>query len=1304
MAQTSNMNYQLQLFIEGQEVDLTTEDTTSTIPVTFTINDVKDISSVGASHTKTITVPGTSKNNKLFNFLFDPKSTGPVAGGIQTAVPSGTTIPGIDKLFFEATEDIFIPYPDYFYTTSTIDGIQLGMTLHWNSLVGTIIGFGPTSPSGSFMQVSGVTLSPTGFLSNQHYEIHEDTSIVIPPPNIGYNYNPFFRAKAYVLQQNTVVFHGYARLIASRITDRSVEYDIQLNSDLGNFVSALGQNRLQDLDSIGYASGGTGIPNTDLFTTTLGLGIFLSWFDGGIINGPAANADSLQVFWPLIDYGDNETCNATNFYLSSFRPAIFAKNYWDMIFKSVGYRYNSDFLNSPYFKSLVLPYNDGALLPLGGNTLVQEVASGVTLTSVNYTSGTLISSSPTQYLPPTGSTTSNIIYTTALQSGSTWDNSSQSFNAPVSGAYNVTTSISGKWRLTPTTQPGNFIYYNGGTPDGGSWFYIFVDQFSSANAGGTHLSTSYQYILLPTGIMQGQGTPFIEKAVEYGFTFSINLLAGQSIRIRAYPANEFADSQIVTYVNGGLFPPTTNIPGTMTFQIYGSNTTTEFGSNSNTGLGITFGTVIDGSTVVYQQIVPKQVKQVDFINSIIKMFNLYPVIDKNDPFLLNIYTRDEFYDGVIINDWTKKIDNLQPIEITPLPNLDSQNFRFAYKEDKDWWNLNFTQIYGTSYGQRLVTSDYQFAQTTKDMMEKIIFSPTVPVQYSNTSVSSETTCEIPGVPGTGGVSTFSISGYKNSIDNDPSNLPSNAIAFNRARVGSQIRYFGVPYTIVTVHNPYSFDVSGTVVRTGGAVDGTNYYAKFDTFTYTTNNDKVIPCIYQSVDNNVTRKFVKTNPRLLCYSGANQCNPYTIQSTPILSGITYVYQQPDYSYSPNTNTETLFAYPVVNHINGIQTSFGKASGAGGIKPTFDLLFQAPSDAAGNVVTFFETTNYPVNNNLYTNFWINSINEVTDPEAKLVDAQFDFTPVDIANLDLRDDIMVNGTKYRVNNIIDYIPDRSQTTESQLIRKPFANYIQNPIFPANQEIVMINEAASGSFGNPIALGITAHTARSYFAYDVGPGLESLFFFRPPAPGGTVTGVLNFQATVPSNKLITCNDNVALQSLTVMNGTTSYAFSGVTFQYGAPVVLTMGEVPATTTTTTTTIEPTTTTTTTIAPTTTTTTTAAPTTTTTTTCAPVTIHVNNTNTPSAISEVQVNGVTVTGGAYPVTGGNSTDSTTDQFGTFTIDITVSATFLEASITVHDSLGNITCQDVTGTGIYSFPDQVIECGSSLTIQFSPVACS
>ena len=61
-----------EIFIEGQRADVSGE--LSSL-LTFTVDDVRDFTGKNTSFSKTIVLPGTARNNKLFGHIFDVKQS-----------------------------------------------------------------------------------------------------------------------------------------------------------------------------------------------------------------------------------------------------------------------------------------------------------------------------------------------------------------------------------------------------------------------------------------------------------------------------------------------------------------------------------------------------------------------------------------------------------------------------------------------------------------------------------------------------------------------------------------------------------------------------------------------------------------------------------------------------------------------------------------------------------------------------------------------------------------------------------------------------------------------------------------------------------------------------------------------------------------------------------------------------------------------------------------------------------------------------------------------------------------------------
>lgn len=137
---------------------------------------------------------------------------------------------------------------------------------------------------------------------------------------------------------------------------------------------------------------------------------------------------------------------------------------------------------------------------------------------------------------------------------------------------------------------------------------------------------------------------------------------------------------------------------------------------------ITNATLQSGDTVILSNTLPLKIKQKDFVLDLIRMFNLYVEVDKNNSKRLNIETRDDFYSSGTILDWTYKLDHSNVVEVLPMGDLDFKFFKYSYKDDKDFYNKKYLDSYKINYGNREYEIDSDFLKNTNET--KIMFSPT----------------------------------------------------------------------------------------------------------------------------------------------------------------------------------------------------------------------------------------------------------------------------------------------------------------------------------------------------------------------------------------------------------------------------------------------------------------------------------------------------------------------------------------------------------------------------------------------------
>jgi len=162
-------------------------------------------------------------------------------------------------------------------------------------------------------------------------------------PNVGYNFNATKSVPCIILVDKIQIFKGVLRLLEIIIDDRSIEYEVAVFGELGGFINALGNFKLEDIDF--------GIADQTWNVTTIAN----SW----------DNISGGGVYYPLIDNGGvSVTAGASykvDFSFDAFRPALFVKQYLTKILDGSGYTYDFPLLSTALMNRLVIPNNQKTL-------------------------------------------------------------------------------------------------------------------------------------------------------------------------------------------------------------------------------------------------------------------------------------------------------------------------------------------------------------------------------------------------------------------------------------------------------------------------------------------------------------------------------------------------------------------------------------------------------------------------------------------------------------------------------------------------------------------------------------------------------------------------------------------------------------------------------------------------------------------------------------------------------------------------------------------------------------------------------
>ena len=133
--------------------------------------------------------------------------------------------------------------------------------------------------------------------------------------------------------------------------------------------------------------------------------------------------------------------------------------------------------------------------------------------------------------------------------------------------------------------------------------------------------------------------------------------------------------------------------------------------------------VLDNEIVDFSLIMDPKIKQIDFLSSLAKKFNLVFTPSPDYPNEIIIEPYDYYMNTGEIHDWTEKLSYDQGFTVEPALNYIESTLKLTDSEDGDDGNKIFKDTYNRLYGEQIVYNTTDFKSTNKEI--KTIFSPEV---------------------------------------------------------------------------------------------------------------------------------------------------------------------------------------------------------------------------------------------------------------------------------------------------------------------------------------------------------------------------------------------------------------------------------------------------------------------------------------------------------------------------------------------------------------------------------------------------
>jgi len=358
-----------ELFVENYQVDITSD---IDAMMTYAIDDIKDFSARNTSFSKTIVIPGTANNNKIFGNVFDPNQSNYSDANQPNINYNFDIARSASCILFQGNMQVFKGIIRILQIVIDKDQISYECSL-FGELGGLILALG------------------TKKLEELDFSLYD---IVYDINTITNSWNPANQSYTFDSGPGAVDFINFTlNLFGQDITPYLAIGDVLYIAST-DFPSNNGTKTIASFST-------NGSDTTIVFTTAFATNT------NGSASISVIGKQGFGPFFPLIDYG-TYSADKINWDYQTFRPALFVYEYIKKIFENIGYKYVAPLFELVFFKTLIIPHNQKVL----SGTKTNIFKGGKTaLTSITVPYGTHFYPIVMQYKSTTVTTTDNIYFT-----------------------------------------------------------------------------------------------------------------------------------------------------------------------------------------------------------------------------------------------------------------------------------------------------------------------------------------------------------------------------------------------------------------------------------------------------------------------------------------------------------------------------------------------------------------------------------------------------------------------------------------------------------------------------------------------------------------------------------------------------------------------------------------------------------------------------------------------------------------------------------------------------------------------------
>lgn len=701
------------------------------IPITYTIADVREPEKKSTPYSKTITIPGTAHNNRIFNHIFkidadssyDPnlkKQCVVYQDGIE--VLSGTLqlrrIITRNNQVIDYEIQLYGTLSNLFYAigNANLSDLDLSQYRHiWNRE--NIVNSWDSKIKRNGADYVNFTNGATRTLSRASFQAGTSRTILTTTTSNGFAVGDY--VQIFNSDQRLNGTHIVTEIISSTQCAINWPYPLTL-PEAANNVS--GSVRKHNPTGEGYV-------------------------------------------YPLINYGITD---GTYYTIESMFPSVYAKTLVDAIFKKVGMSYESNFLNSNFFKRLVVAHsqNEGKL-----NLTIDQLNSRAFRARTSATASYGFTDASGDYNAPTvrvqfnddGNNGSSGQSGRMYDPSAVWSTTVYSYKPNANGRYRIIANI----KADSFINLGETVTVTATTPLYGRNFQfdnsaILRVRLMLSRNGQTATEVTSKNIVWKQGLSfrintagtYTSGTRVFNLDTQVAsIDYELELATTDELWIDIKYYKEASDKELLSQqqirsggaAGRGQITPggyiRVPIRGSQTFRIHPESVIYNFPSDF----------ITENDIVNPAQAMPNNFTCRDFLLGLMKMFNLYIEESRDVPRKYIIEPRDDYYYTNQYVDWTDKVD-MNSFEQIPMGELGAKTYIWQYKQDGDYWNKLYKDSIGEDYGRRRLEVKNDFLKN--EIKIESTFAPTPLVNVPKSTSQNKADIVIPHIVASNGTDQY----------------------------------------------------------------------------------------------------------------------------------------------------------------------------------------------------------------------------------------------------------------------------------------------------------------------------------------------------------------------------------------------------------------------------------------------------------------------------------------------------------------------------------------------------------------------